>query len=46
MSYDNTFDQTRLNQLASQGVINIDGPRLSIEWLPKHEVEAMRHNDN
>jgi hypothetical protein len=114
MSYDNTFDQTRLNQLASQhlgnselvgrvlffaspddnrldlatwqfesdedheaitgsdfkfemmelldillayraqhdqpnvsqGVINIDGPRLSIEWLPKHEVEAMRHNGN
>lgn len=31
---------------ASQGVISINGPRLSIEWLPKHEAEAMRHNDN
>ncbi|GGB82239.1 hypothetical protein GCM10011352_05060 [Marinobacterium zhoushanense] len=29
---------------ASQGVIHINGSRLSIEWLPKYEVEAMRNN--
>lgn len=29
---------------ASQGVVHVDGQALSIEWLPKPEVEAMRNN--
>ncbi len=29
---------------ASQGVVYIDGPSLSIECLPKDEVEAMRQS--
>lgn len=28
---------------ASQGVVYVDGQALSIEWLPKPEVEAMRN---
>ncbi|GGC62129.1 hypothetical protein [Marinobacter halophilus] len=29
---------------ASQGVVHVDGRRLSIEWLPKADVEAMRNS--
>ncbi|WP_417530163.1 hypothetical protein [Marinobacter lipolyticus] len=44
MTYDSTFDQTRLGQPnASQGVIHVDGQALSIEWLEKSEVEALRN---
>lgn len=28
----------------SQGVVHVDGQALSIEWLPKAEVEAMRNS--
>jgi hypothetical protein len=26
----------------SQGVVNVDGDQLSIEWLPKSDAEALR----
>lgn len=28
---------------ASQGVVHVDGNQLSIEWLPKESVEALRN---
>jgi hypothetical protein len=29
---------------ASQGVVHVDGGTVSIEWLPREEVEAMRNS--
>lgn len=31
---------------ASQGVVYMDKGKLSIEWLPKEQVEAMRNGDS
>ncbi|EBA00239.1 hypothetical protein MELB17_03947 [Marinobacter sp. ELB17] len=33
--------QNQLN--TSQGMVNVDGGQLSIEWLPKSDVEALRN---
>jgi len=31
-------------QNAGQGVVHMEGDRLSIEWLPRVDVEALRNN--
>lgn len=31
---------------ASQGVVHVDNGKLSIEWLPKEKVEAMRNSES